>query len=417
MSGAGVWYRPSPGPAQRVGDLQADGAGRISFRYAPQWLQSGFAISRSLPLEGAPVSDTAGHNFFANLLPEAEARQRVARRYGLSPDNDFGLLRAIGGDCAGALSITEGEEPSADAAYEPITESALIAELASGMSGRDVAFDQARLSLAGAQHKVPVFQSDSGDLYVPVDAAPSSHIAKAAPDRFVHVPAYEAFAALLARRVELPVADVALFRTRPRHYTLTRRYDRASGTHDWVRLHQEDFCQALGLPPSRKYEADGGPSFADCVELVRTASVEPARDLLLLLRWQAFNVGIGNADGHAKNLSLLRDSGGNWRLAPFYDLVSTRALPRLSSRLAMRIGRAVRIDRIGADDWSHLAHAIRMRPRYVVRTVARVMDQIEAELKPATEEFVASYGDYPALQQLRSAVEKQIRSTRQGIGA
>lgn len=416
MSAAAVWYQPTPGPARRVGDLMADGAGRISFRYDPEWLQSGFAISRSLPLQGPPVSDTAGHNFFANLLPEAEARQRVARRHGLSPDNDFGLLRAIGGDCAGALSITDGEEPTADAVYEPITESALIAELATETGGRNAAFDQARLSLAGAQHKVPVFQSESGELHVPVDAAPSSHIAKAAPERFVHVPAYETFAALLAQRVELPVADIALFRARPRNYTLTRRYDRASGNRQLVRLHQEDFCQALGLPPSRKYEADGGPSIAECVALVRTASVEPARDLLLLLRWQAFNIGIGNADGHAKNLSLLRDGEGSWRLAPFYDLVSTRALPGLSARLAMQVGGAVRIDQIGANDWNDLARAIRMRPRYVVRTVGRVMDQIEAELEPATEEFVAKYGDYPALQQLRSAVEKQIRSTRRGIG-
>ena len=143
----------------------------------------------------------------------------------------------------------------------------------------------------------------------------------------------------------LPVPSAAGHQHRVRsinkiHYTITERYDRfPSDNGEVLRAHQEDFCQALGYGHERKYQEDGGPSFAQCFGMLRDVSSDPATDLQHLLRWQIFNVLAGNSDGHAKNLSLLYTPDGEIRLAPFYDLVCTRAIDRIDHHLALSVGK------------------------------------------------------------------------------
>lgn len=407
-----VWYRSTGSSAQSVGRLHRDDAGRIGFEYSRRWIRDGFAISCSLPLADAPfrARDGAAHRFFANLLPEGEARERIVRTLRI-PNTDYDLLRAIGGECAGALALTALESsPVANGgdAYRPIPDDEL-ADLAArrGYLHGDESRERPRLSLAGAQHKCPVLLR--GDrYYLPVKDAPSTHILKFEVADFGNVPAYETFTTALAKAVGVAAVDVQLHEIRGRHYVEITRFDRVAESGDIQRLHQEDFCQALGFGPDRKYEADGGPSLADCVGLLRDTVADPVIDIERLLSWQAFNWLAGNSDGHAKNLALLY-TGRTIQLAPFYDLVCTRAIARLDRRLAMGIGGETDPGKITSSHWDALASDWGVRSLYLRRLVGDMAERIVNRLSAVRSAFEESHGPTPALQRVESVVTRQCR--------
>jgi serine/threonine-protein kinase HipA len=217
--------------------------------------------------------------------------------------------------------------------------------------------DGIRLSLAGAQDKIAV-RLDDGKISIPRGSAPSSHVLKPAIDTYEGIVFNEAFCMALARACGLNAAPVEIGKVEDIDYLLARRYDRLRGEDGSIRrLHQEDFCQALGIPSEIKYQSEGGPSLAHCFALIRDASTAPAPDLLALLDGVIFNLLIGNHDAHAKNFSLLYMPDRSVRFAPLYDLVSTVFYPELTDRMAMKIGEQPKsalvypkdIDRFAAD--------------------------------------------------------------------
>jgi serine/threonine-protein kinase HipA len=216
----------------------------------------------------------------------------------------------------------------------------------------------------------------------------------------------------LAGAIGLPVVDIQLCSIANTHYALIERYDRckvASG--QIARLHQEDFCQALGFGHERKYQENGGPSFADCYRLVQDVSSDPANDLQFLLRWQIFNVLAGNSDGHAKNLSLLYQADGEIRLAPFYDLVCTRAIERIDYHLAFSVGDERNPGVVSTKNWDDLAQQCDLRPRFLQAQVQDVATRLLEQLQPVKERFEGQYGEYAALQRIEQVVTKQCQRT------
>lgn len=406
-----VWWGP-----RRVGQLWRDTGGLIGFRYAAEWIaDGGGAISQSLPLatrEFAPEQGVA-HRFFANLLPEAAVREHLVRDLKL-PNTDFDLLRAIGGECAGALSILgTAQRPSETRRYHPLTEEEL-GDLAArrGLSYATWRADERpRLSLAGAQDKCPVLLRDDR-YFLPLCEAPSSHLLKFEVPAYRNVPAYETFTTLLAASIGLPVVEITLRAIGQLPFVQITRYDRVYDARGEIqRLHQEDFCQALGYGHERKYQEHGGPSFAQCFRLVQEASSEPAIDAQHLLRWQIFNVLAGNSDGHGKNLSLLHRPDGRLRLAPFYDLVCTRAIERIDHHLALDVGgeRDPRV--ITGAHWVALAHQCDLRPAFLSQLVREIASDLQQRLGPLRAQFEARYGACPALQRIERVVTKQCRSS------
>ncbi len=396
-----------------VGYLWRNTQGPMGFRYDEEWRESGgFRISHTLPLrqaEFAPEADFA-HRYFANLLPEGGVRERIVRDLKI-PNTDFDLLRAIGGECAGALSLLPvGQQPSPEQAYHRITDRELAALAA--RRGRVHAWtegDRPRLSLAGAQDKCPVLLADDG-YWLPKKEAPSSHILKFELADYRHLPAYETFTTLLAGAIGLPVVDIRLRSIGGTRYASIERYDRPRSESGGIaRLHQEDFCQALGFGHERKYQEDGGPTLADCCRLIRDTSTDPANDLQQLLRWQIFNVLAGNSDGHAKNLSLLYHSDGAIRLAPFYDLVCTRAIERIDFNLAFSVGEERNPSIVSRRHWDALALQCGVRPRYLQDQVAGVAARLLEQLPPSKDSFHRLYGEYAALQRVEQVVTKQCR--------
>ena len=398
-----------------VGRLWTVADDRLVFEYTDTWLAGpdAFAISLSLPLRKETYTDAKAGRFFANLLPEGRLRQLVAQRLGISEENDFTLLKAIGGECAGALSIVPEEESGRTPVgeeYQPLSKKALSEMAAAGDALAFVAGEgKARLSLAGAQDKLPVYFED-GEYFLPVANSPSSHILKFPDPQFSHLQANEVLTTMLAAEVGLRVVEVELADIEGEPVCRVTRYDRRRDDKGKIhRIHQEDFCQALGLSHRTKYEQEGGPSFEACFNLVGDMSVDPLVDTEQLLRWLIFNAAVGNADGHAKNLSLLFGEVSSIRLAPFYDLVCTRAYKRLDRKLAMRIGETANPGQIRAKDWSMLAESIGVGRNFLLDLVGDVAEGTFEATEKAAKGFRSRYGDSPAIQMVVTSVEKQAR--------
>lgn len=387
-----VWW-----DGKLVGALKLDEHGDMSFAYDPAWLADATAapLSASLPKQAETFNRRACRPFFAGLLPEEGQRDAVARALGLSKGNDFALLRALGGDVAGALTLwPEGERPPAVAegtSPDALGDNALVAlldELPTRpmLAGKD----GLRLSLAGAQSKIPVVLV-SGRVALPVPGQPTTHILKPPIERFPGTTENEAFAMALAAEVGLVVAPAEARVVSDRRFLLVTRYDRVLNPDaNVIRLHQEDFCQALGIPPEHKYAAEGGPTFRTGFDLLRRVATRPAVEVLKLLDAAIFNLIIGNADAHGKNYSLLYGADGT-TLAPLYDLLSTVAYPELSPKLAMKIAKCATLEEIDDSAWPKFAADAGLAAPFVRRRV-KELASAAADSTSAVAERIAMPG-------------------------
>jgi serine/threonine-protein kinase HipA len=373
-----------------AGCLWLDERRRFVFQYDGGWLKSSgvFPLSLSLPLRQESYTDDAARPFFANLLPEGEIRELIARQFRLSEQNVFALLEKIGGECAGAVSILpRGAKPVDRSGYRELDEEGLHKVLAELPNRPLLAGEKGiRLSLAGAQNKLPVFIDDKQKIHIATGNSPSTHILKPPIPRIEESVENEAFCMTLASRMRLPVASV-LIRKNQDTILVVSRYDREQkGDGTVFRLHQEDFCQALGILPEQKYESEGGPSLERCFALLKEHSIRPAADQRAMLGWVIFNVLVGNADGHAKNLSILFTDKGP-RLAPFYDLLSTQVYPNLAEKFAMKIGGENRVSWLHARNWERFADAVSLKRRYVLGTVRSMAERIVAVAEPIAKSY------------------------------
>lgn len=363
----------------RAGRLIQKDNGNLQFRYESDY--SGPPISWALPIQREAHPHAVCRAVFGGLLPEGDGREALARNLGVSAGNDYALLEEVGGDCAGAVVLLELdadlpatpavrwlEQGDLDGILRDLPQRPLAAAPAEGI----------RLSLAGAQPKTPVIiQGDR--VGQPTNlAAPTTHIVKPEPEAFPGLVDNEAFCMELARAIDLTVAAVSKQQTASGlPYLLVERYDRDLTTEPTRRLHQEDFCQALGVAADRKYQNEGGPGVRDAIELLRSASPAPALDLPRFWEALAFNWLIGNCDAHAKNFSLLYDTAAP-TLAPLYDLVSTTIYPRLTTRLAMSIDGATDLGDVTMSAWLELAASSGLSARFARETTTRVVDRAKA---------------------------------------
>ena len=374
-----VWWE-----GRIVGQLTQNRHGALDFAYGSDWLRdtNAPALSVSLPRREEPYSRRECRPFFGGLLPEESQRDAVARVLGVSRSNEFALLDRLGGDVAGAIQLLPpGERPEArerDRPSAPLDEVGLVHVLDTLPARPLLAGDGGlRLSLAGAQSKMPVMLVD-GAVALPVPGEPTTHIIKPPIQRFPGTTENEAFVMRLAAAVGLDVAQVEPRVVRDRTYLLVERYDRSvdagGGVH---RIHQEDFCQALAFAPERKYAGEGGPALKDCFALLRRVALRPAVDVLKLLDAVIFNLIAGNADAHGKNFSILHDEYGP-RLAPLYDLLATVVYPELSPALAMRIGRRSTLEEMDIGGWGRFAAQAGLGLPLVRRRVAELSAAVGA---------------------------------------
>lgn len=413
---------------RRAGRLtQVDGD--VRFAYAHDYLAAPAAapLSCSLPLDDREYGREA-QAFFANLLPEGEVRTLVARRLGVSAGNDFGLLHAIGGDCAGAVTLLPvGDEPTAPASADVrwLDEPALAAAL-DELPSRPLLADPdegIRLSLAGAQDKLPVVVRD-GRIGIPLGRTPSTHIVKTPIARFDDTVANEAFCLELARTLGLSAAPAEIRAAAGREFLLVERYDRRHTPDGRVeRIHQEDLCQALAIPPQLKYESEGGPGLAACFGVLRDSSATPAADRLALVDAVALNFVLGNHDAHGKNFSVLlagaggggaelaseaegaseAEPAGGVHLAPLYDLVSTAVYAGLDRKMAMAIGGEYRPDYVRRRHVERFAEQTDLGAAPTRRRMLRLAERARV----AAPEVAARVGHRPVLDRILETVDRR----------
>jgi serine/threonine-protein kinase HipA len=406
-----VWW-----DAAVVGALQIDEHGDLAFTYDAAWLAdpAARAISISLPKREAPFNRRETRPFFAGLLPDEGQREAVARALGVSKGNDFRLLEQLGGDVAGALTLwPEGEPPPAGsglAAAEPLEDARLV-EILDTLPTRPFlagAEEGLRLSLAGAQQKLPVVLIN-GRVALPALGQPSTHILKPPISRLPGTTENEALALRLAWGVGLQAAPVQARRVGDRPYLLVERYDRDVGTDGRVRrLHQEDFCQALGIAPEKKYASEGGPTFPPCFELIRRACAQPAPAVLRLLDAAIFNVIVGNADAHGKNFSLLYQPDGIG-FAPLYDLMCTAAYPDVHAKLAMKVAKRATLEEFTPTTWEDFGREIGMGPPFVRRRAGALAERT-METLPFAAEGIANAGfEGPELRRIEDVIRQRAR--------
>lgn len=406
-----VWW-----DGRLVGRYTQNKHGETGFAYSDAWLAdaSALPLSASLLKRRGPFRGRQCRPFFAGLLPDEAQRDAVAQALGVSPKNDFALLDKLGGDIAGALELLPpGTAPSGQSAQiqpKPLDEAQLV-EVLDALPARPMlaGSDGLRLSLAGAQSKLPVVLVD-GAVALPVPGQVTTHILKPPISRFPATTENEAFAMRLAAAIGLDVASVEPRVARDRRYLLVDRYDRARGKDGRVRrIHQEDFCQALGVPPEMKYASEGGPQFKDCFAIVRSLANRPAVEVLKLLDAVIFNVVTGNNDAHGKNFSILYGGAGP-RLAPLYDLLMTTAYPELSPRFAMKIGKRQSLDELDASGWKDFAVDAGLGLPIVRRRIVEIAMSVAARAQGVAKQLELPFLDAAALHRYADmAVERAVR--------
>ena len=360
---------------REIGRIQRDKRGRLSFTYAEDWREAPEAhcLSLSMPIAAAEHPHTITENFLWGLLPDNEAiLDRWARRFHVSARSPFALIAHVGEDCAGAVQFVRPERLETCLAPEPepvewLDEQGVAMRLRllqADHSAWRAPRDTGQFSLAGAQPKTALLL-EAGRWGIPSGPTPTTHILKPRTAAFDGHAENEHFCLALARRLGLPTARSAIVRFEDQSAIVIERYDRRRSETGVLRVHQEDVCQALGVPPTRKYQNEGGPGVTEIVELLRTHSSDREQDLMTFLDSVGFSWLSAGTDAHAKNFSLLIGSAGRVRLAPLYDLASALAyedLPLQKLKLAMKIGPDYRLRDVGAREWRRFAEQVRIDP-------------------------------------------------------
>lgn len=372
----------------------------LAFSYDTSWLAlpDSQPIDPQIPLGPDRIVTPYVHAFFENLLPEGDQRKRISMRHHVS--SIFGLLLEIGGDTAGSFVILPDGQVPQPPLYKAMTWEQVDRRLHASANNDDVPDDEEdeadddlnrpRISISGAQVKLLLSIGDDGHPLQPMGTTPSTHILK--PDmvrldlKIWASAANETIVMRAAQLCEMPTARVSwqpIVRA-----CLVERYDRTMASDGTLkRLWQADFCQLSGLPSDTKHEADGGPTFKECFDLLSRHTVMPAHDQRNLLRWLIFNLAVGNNDSHAKNLSILGTPDG-LRLAPFHDLMSTRVYDGLGAHFAFSVGGEFNPGKVEKQHLLALAESLAIAPKYLLKIASETIDRILAAIPLAVAEVL-----------------------------
>lgn len=366
-------------------------------RGRPRLVYTGEALSRyalgtpllslSMPVGDRRYTQGIVRPFLDGLLPEGESRKSIAREKAVRADDTYGLIRELGRDCAGAVVIQPADDPPPPRASTltaealgPETIGALVENLRSAPLG---AGGRVRISLAGVQEKLLLTRMPDGKWGRPVDGTPSTHILKPEIAAYPQTVENEAFCMRIAENLGLDVAAVQTTEVVGRKLIVVERYDRTISADGSVeRIHQEDFCQATGIAPERKYEEDGGPSLQRIAGILQ--SVAAADSLERFLQAVTLNVLVGNGDAHAKNFSLMHHASGALTLTPLYDLMCTQHYG--DDRLAMYIDTVQRTSRVTAARIANEAVRWGMSRERASGTIGDILERAPAAMAAAREE-------------------------------
>jgi serine/threonine-protein kinase HipA len=400
---------------QHAGVLDVDGNGGLTFQYDSAWVERGrakpygFELSLRLPLSSKQFDDDLAAPYFRGMLPEdAGVRRSLAEELGLGPDDDYALLLAMGRDCPGAVSVVPVDAPATPDRITSFRYTVIfdddLADLLKRISEAPlfVRIDGHRSLLGGPRPKAGVVRVN-GELGVPKEGSPTTHILKADPADAPGMVAVEFFCLKLAAALEfdVPIEKVDVLEERP--YLLMPRFDRVITDGRYVpvvrRLHQEDFCQALGYLPGQYAERDGGPGWGECFRLLEKLS-SPDAARAELLRRVVFNYLIGNHHASAKNCSLVYAPDG-LRLSKLYGLSNEAAFHHRFSlsghRMAMSIGGCRNLRHVTRADWEVFADQVSVQHEAVTGLLSDMAPKVAHHAQEVRSAMAGGPGNIPLL--------------------
>lgn len=391
-----------------AGQLKLSTNRLFEFKYDIAWIEdlNAYPLSIRLPFKKDIFLDEYSRPFFENLLPEFDIRYLIAHQFGISEKNIFGILENIGGECAGAVSLLPINKKNVQQGNYKLLNEIELDTIVNKLPKHPLMADQhLRLSLAGVQNKLPIYIADN-KFYLPYGTKASSHILKPPIKHFSNTVINEYFCMVLANFMELPVPRVMIHNYKQPLYII-KRFDRVlDNNKDLIRLHQEDFCQAMGVLSEQKYEVEGGPSIKQCFELIRNFSIQPAMDLENLLKWVIFNYIIGNSDAHGKNLAFIITKDGPY-LSPFYDILCTNIYPELSSKTAMKIGGENRPDWIQRRHWERLAAEVNFTNKYLKQIINYMLERYNNAVSSAINNTELNTDEQKTINQILELSKKR----------
>jgi serine/threonine-protein kinase HipA len=406
------------------GVLRAAG-GKLIFRYEGSWrsMNGNYPLSLCMPLAQLEHPHARIEPFLWGLLPDNEAvLGKWAQRFHVSARDVFGLLAGVGEDCAGAVQFVRPERleelnSAAEPEVEWLTERDIadrLRRLREDHSAWRSPSDTGQFSLAGAQPKTALV-FDEGRWGVPSGRVPTTHILKPPTGEWDGHAENEHMCLEIASRLGLLVARSKVQRFGQEIAIVLERYDRSKTDAGFVRVHQEDTCQASGIPPTRKYESEGGPGVRGIVSLLRDNSDNPEEDISSFLDAIAFNWLIVGTDAHAKNYSVLIGSGGVVRFAPLYDVASILPYEIVAIqkvRLAMKIGGNYRVRDIGLHQWEKLATETRFNPERLITRLRELSAALPDEVSAVRDSVLLEGLQHPLIANLAEALHARARDAQ-----
>ena len=385
-----------------VGTIRGVDSKDSRFSYNKEYMTTKGAvpISISLPFTDEQYSPSATRTYFEGLLPEGFTRRSVAQIIHKDADDYLGILGKLGRECIGAVRIGS-EDDELSCSYSKISKEQIAALASSDASKASEYVTKSHLSLAGASGKVGLYYDEKNDRwYLPQGIAPSTHIVKQSHVRLDGIVINEQLSMMTARRLGIDVSDSFIVNTGNGKDSeilfATGRYDRVIGEDSEkvdglalpYRLHQEDFAQAMGIPPEFKYEAENEEYAVRMFELIRSYSSDPIADQIKLIDRMIFNCLIGNTDAHIKNFSLLYDAGmKSISLAPAYDIISTVVYESSTEDLSFNIGGIRNIKEIDRDSFVKMAGTVGVGERIVMSEYDELCNSFEQSLHDTAYEL------------------------------
>lgn len=408
-----------------MGEIRCERSDRhlpeLTFTYEDRWRSWGGAYPLSLQM---PLSESAHEHakiepWMRNLLPDSRTiLSHWGVRFQVPPNDPFAMLAVVGEDCPGAIQLVRPERVNAvlrdDRERVVWVSDAEVAERLNRLRQNRAAWrleaDAGQFSLAGAQAKTALL-FDGRRWGIPSGPTPTTHILKPPATGFEGLAENEHVCLSLARALGLPAAETTVRTFEGESALVVTRYDRARRDDGSIRrLHQEDFCQALGVPPEQRYEQHGGPACGTLSELLWGHSSAPAGDVRTFAGANLFNWLIGGTDAHAKNYSVMIGSKGRVRLAPLYDVAS--AVPHVNPtrlRFANRIGGKYRTQDIRARHWKRFAAEVNLPVEKVIEMGLLMADRLPDELRKITARAHTQGIDHPIMESLVNQLSDRAR--------
>ncbi len=385
-----------------VGTIRGNDSSDAKFLYCDEYMSNPNCrpISISMPYQEKPFDEIRTRNYFEGLLPEGFTRRCVAENIKADENDYITILSALGKECLGAIKIIDEDDQLIKSEYIKLSDKEIMNIAQEGSTTTADIVGKSHLSLTGASGKVGLYlDEDESKWYLPIGDAPSTHIVKQSHVRLKKIVINEQLCMLTASKLGIDVPESFIINnglSEDEFLFATKRYDRLvskdgktlNGLNRPLRLHQEDFAQALGISSKDKYEKNNDGYLSKMFDVIRNYSANPIEDQIKLWNICVFNYLIGNTDNHIKNTSLLYSYDmRSIRLAPAYDVISTQIYESSTENMSLSIGGIYNINKIKKTSFAEEAYKVGIGAKIAMKQYDNLLNGFEKAIRESQHEL------------------------------